>query len=82
VRIASDPAGYLNLLLLLRKAAELGATCIVVLLTVRVMNDDGNVPIIVAGLADDGGLLHRGRRGTADTRRAALRHRRAAHRRR
>jgi CBS domain containing-hemolysin-like protein len=48
VRIASDPAGYLNLLLLLRKAAELGATCIVVLLTVRVMNDDGNVPIIVA----------------------------------
>jgi CBS domain containing-hemolysin-like protein len=47
--IAQDPAGALNLLLLLRKFFELGATCITTLLVVRIMHDDvGNWPIVIA----------------------------------
>jgi CBS domain containing-hemolysin-like protein len=49
VMIAENPAGYVNLVLLLRKVFELGATAITTLLVVRIMRDDvGNWPIVIA----------------------------------
>ncbi|MEP7054950.1 MAG: hemolysin family protein [Actinomycetota bacterium] len=47
--IAEQPAGYLSLLLLLRKLFELGATCIATLLIVRFRHDDvGNWSVVIA----------------------------------
>jgi CBS domain containing-hemolysin-like protein len=48
LQIAQDPAGYLNMLLVLRKASELGATCIATVLIVRITRNEGNWPIVVA----------------------------------
>jgi CBS domain containing-hemolysin-like protein len=49
VAIAQQPARYLNLLLLLRKVFELGATSITTLLIVRSRHSDvGNWPIVIA----------------------------------
>jgi CBS domain containing-hemolysin-like protein len=48
LHVAQDPAGYLNMLLLLRKASELGATCIATVLIVRIASDEGNWPIVAA----------------------------------
>ncbi len=46
-QITSDPRRYLNVVLLLRVAAELGATCIVTVLIVRDIGD-GNWAIVIA----------------------------------
>ena len=49
-RIAADPRRYLNLLLLLRVASELGATAIVMLVAVREFERDVLVIPLVAGV--------------------------------
>src|SRR5436305_6545985 len=51
--IVADAPRYLNLLLLLRKASELGATCLVALVTIRAVGQDlgaGAVAAVVVTL--------------------------------